>query len=368
VVDSTTASATAPAGRSFVTRIAEREVGSPPARTNGFRKVRVKDIVPETADAVSLVFELPPATQDRFRYQAGQFLTLRVEIDGAHHLRCYSMSSSPAVGEDLRITVKRDPGGLVSRWINDSAQVGDEIDVTAPAGAFVLDSSERDIVAFAGGSGITPVFSLIRTALVSTARRVRLFYANRDRNSVIFARALDHLGEQYPDRFVVQHHLDEALGVVHAKEVLTFAATSGDADFYICGPSPFMDTVEGALLRRRIDPDRLHLERFQVSEVAVGEIGESSTVTEDVTIRIDRRTTVVSYRAGNTLLQTARLAGLRAPSSCETGLCGTCMARLVEGSARMLNNDVLTEDEVAEGWVLTCQSIPTSPTIEVVYE
>jgi ferredoxin-NADP reductase len=366
-VESTTASATAPPGRTAVTRIAEREVGSP-ARTNSFHKIRVKEVVRETADTVSLMFDLPAAKQDQFRYQAGQFLTLRVEIDGAQHLRCYSMSSSPAVGEDLRITVKRDPGGLVSNWINDSAKAGDEIDVTAPAGAFVLDSSERDIVAFVGGSGITPVFSLIRTALVTTARRVRLFYANRDCNSVIFARTLHDLAKQYPERFLVQHHLDEALGVVHAREIIAFGAATDDADFYICGPGPFMDTVEGALLRRHIAPDRLHLERFQVTEIAIGDLSESSTVTDEVTIRLDRRTTAVTYHAGNTLLQTARLAGLRAPSSCETGSCGTCMARLVEGSARMLNNDALTEDEVAEGWVLTCQSIPTSPTIEVVYE
>jgi len=209
---------------------------------------------------------------------------------------------------------------------------------------------------------------LIRTALVNSTRRVRLFYANRDRKSVIFARSLDRLARRHPDRFSVQHHLDEELGVVHVKEVIAFAAAIGDADFYICGPGPFMDIVEGALLRGRVEPDRLHLERFQVSEIAVGDLSESWAATEEVIVRLNRRTTIVRYREGNTVLQTARLAGLRAPSSCETGSCGTCMARVVEGSARMLNNEALTEDEVAEGWVLTCQTLPTSRTIRVVYE
>jgi 3-ketosteroid 9alpha-monooxygenase subunit B len=368
VVDSTTVSATLPAGRGGLTRISERELGPSPARSNGFHPIRIKEIVPETADAVSVVFDVPPAKLTQFRYQAGQFLTVRVEVNGAQHQRCYSMSSSPAVREDLRITVKRDPGGLVSTWINDTAKVGDDIDVSTPAGAFLLDGSGRDVVAFAGGSGITPVFSLIRTALLATARRVRLFYASRDRNSVIFGQALDELAQQYPDRFVLRHHLDEALGVVHAKEVTAFAPPTADADFYICGPGPFMDTVQGVLLRQHIDPERLHLERFQVNELAVGEWPESPTTTEEVTIRLNRRRTKVAYRTGNTLLQTARLAGLRVPSSCEIGSCGTCMARIVEGSVRMLNNDALTENEVAEGWVLTCQSIPTSPTIDVGYE
>ncbi len=367
MTDSITGSAAA-ATRSAVTRVTERESGSAPLRANVFGKLGVKEVVPETPDAVSLILDVPASERQQFRYQAGQFVTLRVDIGGAQHLRCYSMSSSPAVAEDLRITVKRDPGGVVSNWINDRVQAGDEIEVTPPAGAFLLDGSERDVVAFAGGSGITPVFSLIRTALLATDRRVRLFYANRDRGSVIFARALDELARRHPDRFFLHHHLDEALGVVHAKEIVDFAAGASGADFYVCGPGPFMDTVEGALLRQDVDPDRLHLERFQISEVEVGETDESATVTTEVTIRLDRRTTAVAYRAGNTILQTARLAGLRAPSSCETGLCGTCMARLVVGSARMLNNEVLTEDEVAEGWVLTCQSLPTSPTVEVVYE
>ncbi|ORB17764.1 ferredoxin--NADP reductase [Mycobacterium noviomagense] len=331
---------------------------------DGFAPLRVKRVVRETADAVSLVFDVPEPLSQRFHYQPGQFLTLRVQVDGQEHRRCYSMSSSPMVADDLRITVKRDPGGVVSNWLNDTASPGDEIHAAPPEGRFVLGDSDRELVAFAGGSRITPVYSLIRSALAVTPRRVRLFYANRSSDSVIFADSLARLAEQHPDRLLIHHHLDEDSGVVQPEEIKSFVADAGDAEFYLCGPREFMDTVEDTVLRTGVATDRIHLERFDVVDASVA----AATVTEEVTIRLDRRTTAVPYRAGNTVLQTARLAGLQPPSSCETGSCGTCMARLVEGSVRMINNDALTEEEVAEGWVLTCQSLPITRTLKVVYE
>lgn len=335
---------------------------------DGFCALRIKDVVRETDDAVSLVLDVPGAQEQRFRYQAGQFLTLRVNIDGQEYRRCYSMSSSPAVGEAMRITVKRDRDGVVSNWLNDTATPGAQIDAAAPDGRFVMTDTDREIVAFAGGSGITPVLSLIRTALAATPRRARLFYANRDAASVIFNDALDELVDEYQGRFVLQHHLDEDAGIVSAAEIADFAgAADGDAEYYICGPGPFMDTAEAALRDAGVPADRVHLERFSVAPVPAADPNEP-VVTKEVTIELKQQTVTVPYRAGNTLLQTARLAGLKAPSSCETGSCGTCMAQVVEGSVRMLNNDALDEDEVAEGWVVTCQSLPTSPTIKVVYE
>ncbi|KUI29047.1 ferredoxin--NADP reductase [Mycobacterium sp. GA-2829] len=330
----------------------------------GFSPLRIKRVVRETADAVSLVLDVPGDCSGRFRYEAGQFLTLKVTVDGQELRRCYSMSSAP-VEEELRITVKRDPGGLVSNWLNDTACAGVELHAAPPDGRFLLRDNGGEIVAFAGGSGITPIMSLIRTALATSARRVRLFYANRTRDSVIFADALAGLAEQFADRLTVTHHFDDAGGVVTAGSVATFAAGAADPDYYICGPAAFMDTVEAALTVAGAPRHRVHLERFQVTPVAAVDMPET---TEEVVIELDRKTTTAAYRAGNTLLQTARTAGLRAPSSCETGSCGTCMARVVSGSARMLNNDALDDDEVAEGWVLTCQSLPTSRTVHVVYE
>jgi 3-ketosteroid 9alpha-monooxygenase subunit B len=339
----------------------------------GFAPLLVKQVVRETADAVSLVFAVPASWAARFEYRAGQFLTVRIKVGGEEHRRCYSMSSSPHAGEDLRITVKRDRDGVVSNWLNDNVSPGDVIHAAPPAGRFVLRDSDREMVAFAGGSGVTPVFSLIRSVLAGTTRRVRLFYANRGRDSVIFAEALGLLVDRHPDRLNVLHHLDEDSGVVVPTVIESFlaagAVTAADADYYICGPAPFMDTVEKTVIGTGVASARLHLERFSVAPIVVlTSNGTDAPVTTEVTIELDRSTITVPYRNGNTVLQTARIAGLRAPSSCETGSCGTCIARVVEGSARMLNNDALDDDEVTEGLILTCQSLPTSPTLSVIYE
>jgi ferredoxin-NADP reductase len=238
----------------------------------------------------------------------------------------------------------------------------------APQGRFVLDSSERDIVAFAGGSGITPVFSLIRTALAGTGRRVRLFYANRTADSVIFAGLLCGLADEYGDRIAVHHHLDSEHGVVTADALTEFLGDADDGEYFVCGPTLFMDAVEATLRAAGVPSGQVHLERFVTAtpDALADLAGEAAT--EQVTIELDRRATVAEYRPGNTLLQTARLAGLKAPSSCETGSCGTCIAQVVEGAARMLNNNALTDDEVADGLVLTCQAMPTTKTVRVVYE
>jgi ferredoxin-NADP reductase len=332
-----------------------------------FSPLRVKRVVRETADAVSLVLDVPRHCSSRFRYEAGQFLTLQVTVGGQALRRCYSMSSAP-VEDELRITVKRDPGGVVSNWLNDTACEGTEIHAAPPDGRFLLRDNGGEIIAFAGGSGITPIMSLLRTALATSTRPLRLFYANRSRDSVIFAGALARLAEQHADRLTVTHHFDDADGVVTPAAVDSLVAGAGDADYYICGPSAFMDTVEAAVLAAGAPRDRVHLERFTVAQVTAAPVDETQVATEEIVIELDRRTTAVPYRSGNTLLQTARTAGLRAPSSCETGSCGTCMAQVVAGSARMLNNDALDDDEVAEGWVLTCQSLPTSRSVHVVYE
>jgi ferredoxin-NADP reductase len=337
------------------------------APVEGFAPLRIKRVIQETEDAVSLILDVPRSVAPQFIYQSGQFVTLLVAVDGQEHRRCYSMSSSPLVEEDLRITVKRDRNGVVSNWLNDHAAVGDHIHAAPPAGRFILRDSDRDVVAFAGGSGVTPVFSLIRSALAGTSRTVRLFYANRDRNSVIFADALAQLAADHPGRLIVTHHLDDVSGVVAPAEIESFIAGADDADFYICGPAPFMDAVESTLTGTGVPGRRLHLERFSVTEIETPD-GADTAVTTEVTIELDRTTVTVPYRAGNTVLQTARMAGLRAPSSCETGSCGTCIAQVVEGSARMINNDALADDEVQDGLILTCQSLPTSPTISVIYE
>jgi ferredoxin len=157
--------------------------------------------------------------------------------------------------------------------------------------------------------------------------------------------------------------------VVSPAEIESFLVSAAtDADYYICGPAPFMDTVEATLSAAGVAGDRVHLERFSVAEIEIPASNVAAAVTTEVTINLDGKTTVAPYKAGHTVLQMARLSGLKAPSSCETGSCGTCIAQVVQGSARMNNNDALEDDEVADGLILTCQAIPTSPTISVIYE
>ena len=350
-------------------------------RDHGFHPLRIARIVPETADAASLVLEVPSELRSSFTYRSGQFCTFRASVGGETVLRCYSMSSAPDVDDELAVTVKRVPGGLMSNWMLDQLQAGDVIDVTLPAGVFCLpqdgDSggASGDLVAYCGGSGITPVFSLAKSALATTDRRVRLLYANRDRGSVIFGDALDALVAAHPDRLEVVRHHDADGGYLDEATVAAFArgaGSVGDADHYICGPGPFMDLVEVVLVSAGVTPDRVHIERFTPAELLdpaddADSDGGAATDGITVTIELDGRTETTAHHPGTTLLQTARQVGLSAPSSCEAGSCATCMGRLVEGKVEMFVNNALTDDEVADGWVLTCQSVPTTPTVHVVY-
>jgi ferredoxin-NADP reductase/ferredoxin len=394
------------------------------ARDHGFHRLRVARVVRETPDAASFVLEVPPELGGAFAYQAGQFCTFRATVGDRQHFRCYSMSSSPAVDGELQVTVKRVPGGLVSNWMVDGLAEGSVVEASCPAGVFCLAPTDRDLFAFAGGSGITPVFSLLKTALATTARRTHLLYANRDRGSVIFGAGLDRLVADHGHRLRVAHHFDTDSGFATEDEVRAFLGGATDADCYICGPQPFMDVVERALRAEGVPEDRVHIERFTppaTSDLAAGgappgppvpsappaarstpapraapaaapvpapaaapapepaaapgpELAAApgpelaaTAVTAEVTVEVDGRTGSVAHRAGTTILQAARQLGLSPPSSCEAGNCATCMARVVEGSADMRVNNALTEEEVAAGWVLTCQAVPTAPSVRVVY-
>jgi 3-ketosteroid 9alpha-monooxygenase subunit B len=230
---------------------------------DGVVPLRVKSVIRETHDAISIVLDVPESSAQQFDYRAGQFVTLLVRVDGQQYQRCYSMSSTPTLGGDLRITVKRDRDGVVSNCLNDTAAPGQTIHAAPPRGRFVLKETDRPLIAFAGGSGITPVFSLLRSALASTTRDSRLFYANRNRDFVIFDAALAELRDRHPGRFALQHHLDETSGIVTPAQVETFIAHAGDADYYICGPGPFMDTVETTLRGAAVPAERVHLEPWR---------------------------------------------------------------------------------------------------------
>ncbi len=343
--------------------------GVPP--DHSFHPLRVDRVVQETPDAISLVLQVPEDLRPAFTYRSGQFCTFRVWVEGEPHVRCYSMSSAPAVDDELRVTVKRVPGGTVSNWVHDHLKSGSVVDVARPAGFFGLGAEERDVVAFSAGSGITPVISLIKTALATTSRRVRLLYANQDHQAVIFRSELDALALEYGERCIVSHHLDVDHGLVGPDAVRAFSGGAEGAECYVCGPAPFMDVVERTLLAAGVDPPRIHIERFTPDASPpepVPVVADRAATATRITIELGGRTASTDHYPGTTILQAARQLELGPPSSCEAGSCATCMAKLLEGTATMRVNNALTADEVADGWVLTCQALPTSPTVQVSYD
>jgi 3-ketosteroid 9alpha-monooxygenase subunit B len=331
-----------------------------------YHPLTVVDVAEETADTRSFVLDVPSHLSATFAYAAGQFCTFRATIDGEPVVRCYSMSSSPDVGDPLTTTVKRVPGGCMSNWMNDVLAPGDSVEVMRPAGLFVLRATDVPIVAFAGGSGITPVMSIIKSALATTSRPIFLVYANRGADAVIFADELERLRAGSGGRLLLHHHLDEERGFLDPAQCAALVGERTNADFYVCGPGPYMDTVEAGLATLGVTPDRVFVERFVVPEDTSAVA--SDVVTESVVVRIGRKAHDLAYQPGDTVLETARRGGLSPPYQCESGSCATCMAHLDEGTVRMRVNNALTSEEVEEGWVLTCQSLPTSAKVVVNYD
>lgn len=331
-----------------------------------YHPLRVAEVVDETADTRSFILEIPPALAGTFRYTAGQFCTFRATIDGDEVVRCYSMSSSPDAGDPFMTTVKRVPAGRMSNWMNDALAPGDEIDVLRPSGLFVLHEHDTPIVAFAGGSGITPVISIIKSALLTTARPIFLVYANRAADAVIFDTEIDRLASGSGDRLSVHNHLDSERGFLDPAACAALVGDRTDADFYICGPGPYMDTVEAGLATLDVSATQVFIERFELSEPASE--ADDAAGTETVVIQLSSQKHSMPYQAGDTILETARRAGLNPPFSCEQGNCATCMAHLDSGAVRMRVNNALTPEEIADGWVLTCQSLPTSAEVVVDYD
>ena len=352
-----------------------------------FHRLLVREIVPETADANSIRFEVPPELRDAYAFRAGQHLTLRATIDGEEVRRNYSLCTAPA-DADWMVTVKRIGGGLFSNWVGDTLKPGDTVEVMVPHGSFTTDfdvANKRHLVAIAGGSGITPVMSLIKTLLrEEPGSRFTLLYGNRDSSSVIFLEALAGLKDKHLGRLEIYHFLDaeeqdialfngmlsrERLEDAIPALVPDAAAVDG---WFICGPGPMMDAAEGALLDRNIPRERIHIERFTADrppEAVAHEIAQLQSEAEGVSVAVtlDGRTRRVPFTAGN-ILDSARAAGMPAPFACKAGVCATCRARVTKGKVEMAARYGLTDDEVAEGYVLTCQSVPVGDGVAVDYD
>ncbi len=333
----------------------------------------VREVIDETHDARSVVIDVPESLADTFAYQAGQFLTFRVEVAGQRLVRCYSLASSPITDGVHKVTIKRVVEGRASNWFNDNVQAGTTLEVMKPAGVFVLQDRATPIVLFAGGSGITPVISIVKTALATTERSVKLVYANRDERSIIFKAELDALQSKHGGRLEVVHRLDDRDGFADSDFVRGQVGDQTGADFYVCGPGPFMDIVESTLEHMGVAREQFHIERFEspdefepVAEVEVGVPATGGGPT--VTLQLDGATHEVTLQDGETILHAARRVGLEPPFACEDGYCGCCMALVKEGDVEMLHNDGgVDAKQIEQGWVLTCQGVLKSPTAKVEY-
>lgn len=356
-------------------------------------RLRVIDVIAETADAHSLVLQASPESADRFAYRPGQFLTLKLPgPDGRPAARCYSLASSPHTGEPMKVTVKRVPGGYGSHWLCDHVTAGEELEALPPVGTFTPQSLDRDLLLVAGGSGITPVLSIAKSALVQGRSRVVLLYANRDEPSAIFREELRELTERHPDRLLVIHWLESLQGLPATDRLSTVLTPYTDRETFLCGPEPLMDAAEQSLRALGTPGDRIHRERFFSLSADVFDtpaVMERTTASADSTtagagsataaadsttrnvstaeVELDGETRTVRWPTGTPLLDVLLTSGVDAPYSCREGACSACTCRVVAGEVKMLRNDVLDDQDIAEGYVLACQAVPLTDRVGITY-
>ncbi|MFV2171516.1 2Fe-2S iron-sulfur cluster-binding protein [Actinomadura sp. LOL_016] len=340
-------------------------------------KARVVEVVHETADAHSLVLEPAEGDRDRFRYKPGQFLTVRVPAPDGWAARCYSLCSSPVTDDRLKVTVKRVAGGLGSNWICDNVTTGDVLEVLRPSGTFTPQSLDADLLLLAGGSGITPVMSILKSCLAAGTGSVVLVYANRDERSVIFADELRALAAEHGERLTVVHWLESVQGLPTESGIRALARAHTDREAFVCGPGPFMDLTAKALTGLGMN---VHVERFfslaadpfetpegpdpAEDEAADGDAGEPG----EIEVELDGETRTLPWPRSQLLLDVLLRAGVDAPYSCREGSCAACACVVLEGEAVMDANTVLDERDLADGLILACQARPAGDRLKITYD
>jgi ring-1,2-phenylacetyl-CoA epoxidase subunit PaaE len=345
-----------------------------------FHPLTVCDVRRETPDSVSIAFAVPPALADDYRYVPGQHLTLRTRLNGEEVRRSYSICSGLDDSE-LRIAVKKVEGGLFSPFAAEGIRVGDKLDVMTPQGRFGVapdTTAARTYLAIAAGSGITPVMSIARTVLRRESQsRFVLIYGNRDSQNIIFKQTLEDLKDRYLSRFVVHHVLSREPqevpllhGRIDGEKVAQILRTLGPLDavdhVFLCGPGGLIEEARGAVVRLGIPAERLHIEYFSVDGLPVEvrpkprvvKAGEAPVATASITLHGAHHE--VPVQAGETITDAGLRAGLEMPYSCRGGMCCTCRAKLTDGHVEMDLNYSLEKWETEAGYVLTCQSHPTT--------
>ena len=350
-----------------------------------FHTLKVKDIRRETAEAVSVAFDVPAQQQPEYLFKQGQYITLKLNLNGQEVRRSYSLCTAPHEKE-LRVAIKEVQGGLVSTHINKNLKVGDSIDVMTPMGSFystLAGNQKKNYVLFAGGSGITPMMSILKSILyVEKQSTVTLIYANKNESSTIFKKEIDTIASSSPNLKVVYVFdapeapiADIQKGIVTPEKALALIENFGGVnadEYFICGPGPLMENVKNTLEKLQIKKEKIHIEYFNAVIDAVNKASGESTGAN-----VKSQVTVIQYgietnfdleTSGISMLDASIEAGVDAPFSCKGAVCCTCRAKVIEGKVKMDANFALTDDEVAEGFILTCQAHPLTEKVIIDFD
>ena len=352
-----------------------------------FHPLRVSRIEADTDEAKIVAFSVPDALRSEFAFQPGQYLTLRTPIGGEDQRRSYSICASPDDGE-LRVGVRRVPGGIFTAWLHETLREGDMLDVMPPQGKFVVPAhggQSRHLLLVAGGSGITPMMAIARHTLAhEPGARISLVYANRKSASTMFKEELEDLKNQYLARFSLfalfsREPVEAPLnaGRLDREKMATLLATvidaRGLAHAFVCGPHGMNDAVQAALVDAGLPTERIHIERFGVppseADAHLHDARPGDAPQARIRVIRDGLTREVDFAVGSpSILDAAAAVGMDVPFSCKSGVCATCRAKLIDGQVRMDRNFALDAADLAAGFILTCQAHPLTPKVTVSYD
>ena len=348
---------------------------------SSFHKLQIKEVIQETDNAVSIVFHVPAELQSLYQFLAGQYVNLKLTLDGQEIRRAYSVCSSPKSGE-LRIAIKSVQDGHFSKFANANLRAGDFLDVSKPEGKFTFEpdnEKQKNYAGFAAGSGITPVMSILKSVLESEPKSTFvLVYGNKSPKETIFHNELHELQLKYVGRFFVHYVFSQAkadgelFGRID-KSTVNFVLNNKHKEkafdkFYLCGPEAMINLVSSVLKEENISETDIKFELFSSSSTKESIQIESNSGTSKIEMMVDDTLTTFQMSQKQTILEAALKQGIDAPYSCQGGICCSCLARIKKGTAEMKKNSVLTDNEIAEGLILTCQAYPTSDDVYVDYD
>lgn len=355
--------------------------------SNEFYQLQVVSVSHPIKEATTITFNVPPHLLSSFTYHPGQHLVIKFIINGEEARRSYSLNSNPFEDETLEVTIKRVRGGLVSNYVGDHLKAGEELSVMMPQGRFYANVEEdayKTYFLFAAGSGITPIISILKSVLAASPNSsVNLLYGNSNQDTIIFKEELDELLNQYPERLQIVHTLsapniwsswkqwDGEKGRINGEAIERFITNhppiAQSTEYYICGPGAMNVEARDTLISLQIPKELIHIEQFGGDVKAVSkEINAVDNAQLKATI--NHQDYQLCVPKGKTLLEALKDANANPPYSCQSGICGTCTAKIVSGKAEMKSSIALDESEIAAGIILTCQALPTTASIAIEYK